>query len=231
MAAEVCAALTDAIMHNTVQKMLSILEGKRHVAHTDEGRMHRFHALVAREQAGSSAFGRLVDRMFVARRCATTAPCGCKDRTVWARGRGRDGELGLGDRLSRAVPTRLPTLTGVSQIGADGAMSWATLTNGSVVVWGKAPSATSTRDVYPPVLLHSPLPGLLADAIEVGNGIALMRDGTVRTWGGNSFGSLGTGAGADAVSVRGVRVGGLSDIVHVWSGINRRLALSESGSL
>jgi len=154
-----------------------------------------------------------------------------KDGTVWAWGRGRDGELGLGDRLSRAVPTRLPTLTGASRIGADGTMSWATLANGSVVVWGNAPSATSTRDVYPPVLLPSPLPGLLADAIEVGNGVALMRDGTVRTWGGNSFGSLGTGAGVDAVSVRGARVRSLSDIVHVWSGNNRRLALSASGSL
>ncbi len=154
-----------------------------------------------------------------------------KDGTVWAWGRGRDGELGLGDRLSRAVPTQLPTLVGVSKIGADGTMSWATLANGSVVVWGNAPSATSTRDVNPPVLLPSPLPGLLADAIEVGNGIALMRDGTVRTWGGNSFGSLGTGAGVDAVSVRGVRVRSLSDIVHVWSGNNRCLALSASGSL
>jgi len=66
----------------------------------------------------------------------------------------------------------------------------------------------------------------------VGRGLGqLMRDGTVRTWGGNSFGSLGTGAGVDAVSVRGARVRSLSDIVHVWSGNNRRLALSASGSL
>ncbi len=63
-AADVRAALDDAVTHNTVQKMLSILEEKGHAAHIEEGRMHRFHALVAREEAGSSAFGRLIDKMF-----------------------------------------------------------------------------------------------------------------------------------------------------------------------
>ena len=63
-AAEVRADLTDDITHNTVQKMLSILEEKGHVAHVEEGRMHRFHALVEREEAGTSAFGRLMDKMF-----------------------------------------------------------------------------------------------------------------------------------------------------------------------
>ncbi|MBC8086907.1 MAG: BlaI/MecI/CopY family transcriptional regulator [Phycisphaerae bacterium] len=63
-AAEVRTELTDEITHNTVQKMLSILEEKGHVAHVEEGRMHRFHALVAREEAGTSAFRRLVDKMF-----------------------------------------------------------------------------------------------------------------------------------------------------------------------
>lgn len=63
-AGEVRAELADDITHNTVQKMLSILEEKGHVAHTEEGRMHRFHALVAREEAGTSAFGRLMDKMF-----------------------------------------------------------------------------------------------------------------------------------------------------------------------
>lgn len=63
-AAEVRSVLADDITHNTVQKMLSILEEKGHVGHVEEGRMHRFHALVAREEAGTSAFGRLIDKMF-----------------------------------------------------------------------------------------------------------------------------------------------------------------------
>lgn len=63
-AAEVRAALEDDLTYNTVLKMLSILEEKGHVGHVEEGRAHRFHALVARETAGSSAFTRLVDKMF-----------------------------------------------------------------------------------------------------------------------------------------------------------------------
>lgn len=63
-AAEVRAALQDDLTYNTVLKMLSILEEKGHVGHVEEGRAHRFHALVARETAGSSAFTRLVDKMF-----------------------------------------------------------------------------------------------------------------------------------------------------------------------
>lgn len=63
-AAEVRAALEDNLTHNTVLKMLSILEEKGHVGHVEEGRAHRFHALVGREAAGSSAFTRLVDKMF-----------------------------------------------------------------------------------------------------------------------------------------------------------------------
>lgn len=63
-AAEVRAVLSDEITHNTVQKMLSILEEKGHVGHVGEGRTHRFHALVEREEAGTSAFGRLMEKMF-----------------------------------------------------------------------------------------------------------------------------------------------------------------------
>lgn len=64
-AAEVRAELEDDVTHNTVQKMLSILEDKGYVTHVEEGRTHRFHALVQREEAGTSAFERLIDKMFV----------------------------------------------------------------------------------------------------------------------------------------------------------------------
>lgn len=63
-AAEVRSLLADDLAHNTVLTMLRILEEKGYVGHAEEGRAHRFHALVAREEAGSSAFGRLVDAVF-----------------------------------------------------------------------------------------------------------------------------------------------------------------------
>ena len=62
--AEVRSRLPDAVSHNTVATMLTILETKGHVAHAEEGRAFRYHALVDRAEAGRSAFGRLVETMF-----------------------------------------------------------------------------------------------------------------------------------------------------------------------
>lgn len=83
----------------------------------------------------------------------------------------------------------------------------------------------------PPVLTPSPLPGLLRDATDVAAGAVVFRDGTVRTWGSNSFGSLGTGGSVDAVAPRGVLVKSLSGVVRVWAGGNRVLALKPDGRL
>ncbi len=62
--AEVRAALADELSHNTVATMLTILENKGYVAHREEGRAFRYQPLVAREEAGTSAFTRLIDTVF-----------------------------------------------------------------------------------------------------------------------------------------------------------------------
>jgi len=62
--AEVRAKLVDAPSHNTVATILTILENKRRVGHVEEGRAFRFHALVGRDEAGRSAFTRLIDTVF-----------------------------------------------------------------------------------------------------------------------------------------------------------------------
>src|SRR5512140_2361061 len=63
-AAEVRAQLTDDLAYNTVLSMLRILEEKGHVRHAEEGRAHRYFPLVAREDAGTSALERLVEKVF-----------------------------------------------------------------------------------------------------------------------------------------------------------------------
>ncbi len=63
-AAEVRERLADDLAYNTVLSMLRILEEKGHVGHQEEGRAHRYFPLVAREEAGSSALERLVDKVF-----------------------------------------------------------------------------------------------------------------------------------------------------------------------
>ena len=153
------------------------------------------------------------------------------DGTVWVWGANKYAQLGLGDTDARVVPTRIPSLAGVTRIHASTEMSAARQADGSWVVWGLAPSAQPPTDDGPPVRTPSPLPGLLRNASDVAESAVAFRDGTVRTWGGNSFGSLGTGGSVDATSARGVLVRSLSGIVRVWSGGARVLALKSDGTL
>src|SRR5688572_5017470 len=62
--AEVRARLPDDLAHNTVLTVLTVLESKGYVAHTEEGKAHRFRALVRQEIAGAKATARLVEKMF-----------------------------------------------------------------------------------------------------------------------------------------------------------------------
>lgn len=62
--AEVRSQLDDDVSHNTVATMLTILENKGYVDHVEEGRAFRYRPIVDREQAGTSAFSRLVDTVF-----------------------------------------------------------------------------------------------------------------------------------------------------------------------
>ena len=58
------AARGVAVTHNTVLTMLRILEDKGRVGREPAGRAHVYRALVAREDAGTSALARLTDTVF-----------------------------------------------------------------------------------------------------------------------------------------------------------------------
>lgn len=62
--AEVRESLTDELGYTSVLKILQILEEKGHVRHEKEGRAHRYFPLVAPEEAGRSALGRIVNKIF-----------------------------------------------------------------------------------------------------------------------------------------------------------------------
>jgi predicted transcriptional regulator len=62
--AEVRKALDDTLAYTTVLTVLRILEEKGHVAHTTEGRAHRYRPLVERAAAGGSALKRVTQRLF-----------------------------------------------------------------------------------------------------------------------------------------------------------------------
>lgn len=62
--AEVRDALTDDLAHTTVHTMLGILVDKGFAERVEEGRGHRYRAIVAREDAGTSAVRRVIDKLF-----------------------------------------------------------------------------------------------------------------------------------------------------------------------
>ena len=62
--AEVREAISDDLAYTTVLTVLRVLQEKGYVGHTEEGRAHRYHALVRREEAGRSALRRLRRKVF-----------------------------------------------------------------------------------------------------------------------------------------------------------------------
>ena len=61
---EVREELDDDLAYNTVLTVLRTLEAKGSVRHEGEGKAHRYFASVEREEAGSSAVRRLLDKVF-----------------------------------------------------------------------------------------------------------------------------------------------------------------------
>ena len=62
--AEVRDRLADPLAYTTVLTVLRTLEAKGYAGHEEEGRAHRYHALVEREVAGRSALRRLLGTVF-----------------------------------------------------------------------------------------------------------------------------------------------------------------------
>lgn len=62
--AEVRERLADPLAYTTVLTILRTLEAKGYVAHTEEGKAHRYAPLVARERAGQSALTQVLDKIF-----------------------------------------------------------------------------------------------------------------------------------------------------------------------
>jgi predicted transcriptional regulator len=61
---EVREALPDELAYTTVLTVLRVLEEKGYVGHTEEGRAHRYHPLVERQMARTSALQRLTRKLF-----------------------------------------------------------------------------------------------------------------------------------------------------------------------
>jgi BlaI family penicillinase repressor len=62
--AEVRDRLSDDLAYTTVLTVLRTLEEKGYVGHVEEGKAHRFHPLVERQEAGTSVLRRITRKLF-----------------------------------------------------------------------------------------------------------------------------------------------------------------------
>jgi alpha-tubulin suppressor-like RCC1 family protein len=155
------------------------------------------------------------------------------DGTVKAWGGNGLGQLGNGTREASTVPVAVQGLSNVTAIAAGGADGLALLSDGTVMAWGanrygqlgNGTAGVGSADAVPARVKG--LREVVAIAGSAGDAAALLRNGTVVTWGENSHGQLGDGTTTDkslpaAVpglsGVRAVSVGGFSTIALTSTG-------------
>ena len=119
------------------------------------------------------------------------------DGTVWAWGSNSKGQLGIGGS-SLTVPAQIPGISNIAIIEAGYNHSLAISQSGQVWAWGDNSAGQLGRDT---TATPSNVPGRvtgLADVKSIAAGydfsLALTSDGSLYSWGGNSYGQLGIGS-------------------------------------
>ncbi len=123
--------------------------------------------------------------------------------TVMAWGLNAYGQLGLGDTTDRITPTQIPagSVSNVLAITAGSYHSLALLSDGTVKAWGFHNHGQLGVGVIPaPYHQLTPLPIPASSLCNVSaivagewHSLALLSDGSVKSWGWNSAGTLGLG--------------------------------------
>ncbi|MEV0456406.1 RCC1 domain-containing protein [Catellatospora methionotrophica] len=158
--------------------------------------------------------------------------------TVKAWGANSDGQLGDGTTINRPIPGSVPNVRGVRALAAGGAHSLALLANGTVLAWGdnaRGQLGDGTVDDRTAPVAVTGLAGRKVVGIAAGSqfSLALLADGTLRAWGDNRSGQLGTGAVSPAPQTTPVTVSGLTGVKvkQVDAGDSHALAVLGNGTV
>lgn len=164
-----------------------------------------------------------------------------KDGTVWTWGKNDGGQLGDGKTAPHSAPQAVPGLANVVKIAAGSAATLAVTADGSLWGWGKQvfvtlPSGLTSQDSLSPI--RYPELTEIADASLPGNGytngphyLAVDRQGSVWSWGGNFMGQLGQGTVGTGIVAQPGQVKELDGVAAVAAGQAFALALRRDGSI
>lgn len=148
-------------------------------------------------------------------------------------GNGSFGALGLGDTEDRKEPSLVEALgtQHVSWIAASKNQSAVVTDRGLLFLWGSSGSSQPGVDCVLLPQRKSELKGHTFAEVSLGEGfvVALLRDGTVLTWGDNSWGQLGSGSLA-ASTLTPCSVAFDEKIAHVYCGVDVAGAVSVRGT-
>jgi alpha-tubulin suppressor-like RCC1 family protein len=122
--------------------------------------------------------------------------------TVWTWGRNCEGQLGDGTQTDRNEPFQIPNLSDVIAVAAGWGHSMALKKDGTVWAWGNNRSgqlgngdAERTPQSAPVQVNGSKVGVFLSGIVSISCGgwhsVAVAKDGSLWTWGGNSEGQLG----------------------------------------
>ncbi len=156
---------------------------------------------------------------------------------VFAWGSDRQGQVGNGAPLAN-VASPVAVLSGAAAVTTGHYHSMALMIDGTVRAWGWdnrgqiGPAGAAATTVAAPVAVTGLPAGVIAVAAGRAHSLALALDGTVWSWGDNSFGQLGYGTAdvlrhATPTPVQGLPGG----IVAVAGGRDTSFAITASGDL
>lgn len=164
------------------------------------------------------------------------------DGTVKAWGRNHHGLLGAEEIRRSAVPIVVPGLDDVVSVAASVGYALALRRDGTVLVWGDGTVDASnfagatgasihTEDAHPWTAKPLVIPNLRnVVAISAGsNAMALLADGTVRTWGYNGHYSMGLGQNREYP--KGLQTPKLQDVASIASGWNNSSFVLRDGTV
>jgi alpha-tubulin suppressor-like RCC1 family protein len=152
------------------------------------------------------------------------------------------GQLGNGTTTDSFTPVPVFGLSTATAVTASRGRldsfghTCALLTGGTVRCWGRNSVGQlgigSTTDSSTPITVTA-LSGLTVTAVEAGgfHTCALISNGTVRCWGDNLFGQLGTAAGTASNSPSPVAVAGLTNVTAIAAGGIHTCALILGGTI